>query len=181
MKSIIIQLFQKYSKFIHKSANHLSGSRMSRIGNGFEPSIFSALDTALEGIKEGSRGKFTSYFKNLREEKKMKSSTCWIYYSMLNSVVKGIYGQKLQAFPRITTLLKAYDVDIKSKAAVFETDHIASFVNNPETTYPYWLVRKVKITYLSLNCKVLSRGNLPKLWHGYDSPQIIRVCFCVFP
>ena len=135
-----------------------------------QPTIFS-LEEALLNVKDGSRGKyrkcwndftsffplkkdefslgmpceedFTSYFKHLREEKKMASSSLWTYYSMLNSVVKGIYGKKLQTeFPRLTSFIKAYDTDIKKKAMCFEPEDIADFVRRDSISNPYWLVRK---------------------------------------
>ena len=103
-----------------------------------------SLEEALLSIKEGSRGKYrkvwmdflqfsgsrqeefqtkmpseedlTNYFKFLRENKKFASSTLWTNYSMLNSIIKGIYNKRLQhEYPRITSLLKTYDTDIKKK------------------------------------------------------------------
>ena len=75
----------------------------------------------------------------------MASSSMWTYYSQINGVIKGIYGEKLQMFPCITSLLKSYDVDEKKKAACFEYDDISAFVTHPDTSTPYWLVRKVVI------------------------------------
>ena len=87
----------------------------------------------------------TAYFKHLRETKKMASSSLWTYYSMLNSVIRGIYRRRLQEFPRNTSLLKAYDVDIKTKASCFNTEDIAAFVGNQAIATPFWLVRKACI------------------------------------
>ena len=99
-------------------------------------------DFVLDGVKEGVRARykqtwtnfkafsstantfeddiaeeeaFINYFRHLRTEKKAASSTLWTTYSILNTFVKGKYGKKLQDFPRITTLLKSYDIDTKSK------------------------------------------------------------------
>ena len=85
----------------------------------------------------------TDYFRYLRMERKMSSSTMWTTYSMINSVVKGKYGQRLQNYPRLTTLLKSYDSDTKKKAAVFESEDLGLFVSSTELTTPYWLIRKV--------------------------------------
>ena len=132
--------------------------------------IFS-LDDALLTVKEGSRAKYKnvwlefvnlveaspgdfvgrnpsegeliSYFKHLRENKKMVSSSMWTYYSMINSIYKGMYGKKLQDFPRITRILKTFDTDIKKKAMCFESEDMANFVKNESYSSPYWLVRKV--------------------------------------
>ena len=67
-----------------------------------------------------SEDEFMDFFRHLRIELKQSSSTLWTTYSMVNSVCKGKYGEKLQKFPRITSLLKSYDSDVKKKAAVFE-------------------------------------------------------------
>ena len=47
---------------------------------------------------------------------------------MLNSVCKGKYSERLQKFPRITSLLKSYNSDVKKKAAVFEEGDLETFV-----------------------------------------------------
>ena len=88
--------------------------------------------------------KLIDYFKQLRENKKLASSTLWVQYSYLNTIIKNRYGTKLQSFPRITTLLKSYDTDVKKKAGVFETKDIDAFIEHPNRS-PYWLVRKVII------------------------------------
>lgn len=72
----------------------------------------------------------------------MASSSMWVIYSYLNVIMKNRYNMKMQAFPRITSLLKSYDTDIKRKAAVFESQDIQQFIENPENS-PYWTVRKV--------------------------------------
>ena len=126
-------------------------------------------EIAVEGVKEPSRKKylkvwcefkeravksgefeermptedeFAEYFRYLRLEKKLSSSTLWTTYSILNAVVKGKYGERLQKHPRLTTLLKSFDTDIKKKAAVFEMEELGVFVASQELTTPYWLVRK---------------------------------------
>jgi len=83
-----------------------------------------------------------NYFKFIRTERKMASSSMWVLYSHVNVVLKNRYGIKLQGFPRITTLLKSYDTDVKQKASVFESDDIQQFIERHENS-PYWQVRKV--------------------------------------
>ena len=83
-----------------------------------------------------------NYFKFIRTERKMASSSMWVQYIHVNVVLKNRYGVKLQGFPRITTLLKSYDTDVKQKASVFESDDIQQFIERPENS-PYWQVRKV--------------------------------------
>ena len=90
-----------------------------------------------------TENQFISYFKDLREEKSLSSSSIWTYYSSLNCVMKNRYGTPLQKYPRITTLLKSYNGDVKKKAAIFESSDIEEFVKHPNKS-PYWLVRKVK-------------------------------------
>lgn len=90
-----------------------------------------------------SEEEFLSFFRHQRLELKKASSTMWTTYSMLNGVIKGKYGIRLQDYPRLTSLLKSYDVDTKHKAAVFEPEDLGLFVNSSELSTPYWLVRKV--------------------------------------
>ena len=96
-----------------------------------------------------------SYFKHLREIKKLASSSLWVFYSHVNCIMKNRYGLKLQTFPRLTTQLKSYDTDIKKKAAVFETRDIETFIQHPNST-PYWLVRKVNIQILRSLCQMIT-------------------------
>ena len=60
------------------------------------------------------------FFRHLRNDLKYSSSSMWTYYSMLNAVIKGKYGERLQKYPRITSLLKSHDTNIKKKAPVFD-------------------------------------------------------------
>lgn len=156
-------------------------------------------DKAVEAIKEPSRKRYlkawgefkerisdpaeldnripteeelTNYFKFLRMEKKSSSSTLWTIYSMLNSVVKGKYGERLQKYPRLTTLIKSYDIDSKNKAAVFESEDLEMFVQSPDLTTPYWLVRKVRM-FLFLFLKSRISKNLGTSRWTYR--QIIEV------
>ena len=91
-----------------------------------------------------TEGDLKAYFCYLRQQKKMASSSLWTYYSMVNTVVRNRYSLSLQQYPRLTTLLKSFDTDIKKKAKVFETDDVVSFVRHSNQS-PYWLVRKVII------------------------------------
>jgi hypothetical protein len=71
------------------------------------------------------------------------SSTMWTCYSMLNSTTKAKYNISLKIYPRVTTLLKSYDVDVKKKAATFSKEIFDKFVGNNALSTPFWLVRKV--------------------------------------
>ncbi len=51
------------------------------------------------------------FFKHLRFEKKVASSSIWTLYSYLNSVMKQKYGFKLQDLPRVTMLIKEFEED----------------------------------------------------------------------
>ena len=90
-----------------------------------------------------SENELLEYFQHLRNKKKNSSSTLWTVYSMLNSVCKGKYSERLQKFPRITALLKSYNKDCKKKAAVFDDGDLEKFVGAKDLSTPYWLVRKV--------------------------------------
>ena len=106
--------------------------------------LFSDMDAGDFEMRMPSEEEFLAYFRHLRNDRKLASTTMWTTYSMINSVVKGKYGDHLQKFPRLTTLLKSFDTDIKKKAAVFENGDLDSFVTSSDLSTPYWLVRKVK-------------------------------------
>ena len=59
------------------------------------------------------------WIKKMRTEDKFKSSSLWTKYSMVNSTMKAKYGFSMKDYHRVTNLLKSYDVDMKTKAAVF--------------------------------------------------------------
>ena len=86
-----------------------------------------------------------TYFKFLRNEKNQASSSLWCKYSMINTVTKNRYSFPLQKYPRITTLLKSSNTDVKKKAPVFEIEDLVNLVNHPNSS-PYWIVRKVNHT-----------------------------------
>ena len=48
----------------------------------------------------------------------------WTTYSIVNAVVKGKYGKRLQKYPRLTTLLKSFNTDTKKKVAVVEFESL---------------------------------------------------------
>ena len=86
------------------------------------------------------------YFTYLRETVGRASTTIWTTYSMINAVIKNKYSQKLQDYPRLTNLLKSYDVDTIKKAAVFSTDELRRFFEM-EIDDAYWLVRKALVIF----------------------------------
>ena len=92
-----------------------------------------------------SEEEFSTYFRFLRQDKGFSSSTLWTTYSMLNSVCKGKYGTPLQKYPRLQSLIKAFDVDVKKKAHIFTKDEIGEFVENASLSGSYWLVRKALV------------------------------------
>ena len=96
--------------------------------------------------KPPTEEQFLSYFRFLRDDKHLSSSTLWTYYSALNVIMKNRYSCPLQKYPRITTLLKSYNGDVKKKAAIFETSDVEEFVKHPNKS-PYWLARKVNFNF----------------------------------
>ena len=48
------------------------------------------------------------YFKHLRSTG-TASSTLWTTYSLINAVIKAKYGERLQKYPRLTSLIKSFD------------------------------------------------------------------------
>ena len=63
-----------------------------------------------------SEEKFSTYFRFLRQDKGFSTSTLWTTYSMLNSVCK---GKSPQQYPRLQSIIKVFDVDVKKKAHIF--------------------------------------------------------------
>ena len=86
----------------------------------------------------------SSYLRHLRQEKGAASSSMWTLYSMINGVFKEKYGFSLKQYPRLTTLLKSFNTDIKKRAEIFTKEEIDTFVFSHELTTPYWQVRKVR-------------------------------------
>jgi len=84
---------------------------------------------------------FIAFFKHLRLEKKLATSTLWTNYSMLNSVMKRKYGSKIQNYPRVTMLIKGFPEDLKKKAHILDEEHLKKFWSMKLDT-AYWEVRK---------------------------------------
>ena len=72
------------------------------------------------------------------------ASSIWTFY-WFNAIIKSKYGVNLKSYPRVTTLLKSFDTDIKQKAAVFTQEDIYAVISSMELMTPYWLVRKVQV------------------------------------
>ena len=50
----------------------------------------------------------SSYFKQLRASG-AASSSLWTTYSLINAVIKAKYSERLQKYPRLTSLIKSFD------------------------------------------------------------------------
>jgi len=94
-------------------------------------------------FSEGPHGEdlLMNYFKDLRLEKKVASSTMWTFYSYINSIMQRKYGVKLQAHPRITLLIKGFIQDEKNKAQFFDEVLLKQFMVEKMVT-AYWEVRQ---------------------------------------
>jgi hypothetical protein len=70
-------------------------------------------------FEEGPPGEeaIVNFFRHLRLEKKVASSSIWTLYSYINSILKQKYGFKLQELPRVTLFIKGLEVDTKKKVA----------------------------------------------------------------
>ena len=88
---------------------------------------------------------FVDYYQRLRLKMKLSSSTLWTTYSIINAVVKGKFGEGLQKYPCLTTLLKSFETGNKKKAAVFDMEELGMFLASQELSIPYCLVRRVRI------------------------------------
>ena len=83
----------------------------------------------------------SNYFKFLRFDKKMASTSLWTVYSSLNSIFKRKYNTKLQDLPRLTLLIKGFNDDVKTKAAIFDDAVLKEFMLSRKND-SYWLVRQ---------------------------------------
>ena len=94
-------------------------------------------------FEEGPPGEdcVMDYFRFLRQDKMLASSTLWTFYSHHYSVMKRKYGVQLQAFPWVTMLLKSYDKDMKHKAAIFNETVLKQFLTK-KMDNSYWEVRQ---------------------------------------
>ena len=87
-----------------------------------------------------SEEEFSTYFRFLRQDKGLSTSTLWTTYSLLNSVCKGKYSKSLQQYPRLQSIIKAFDVDVKKKAHIFTKEEIREFVMNDTFSGPYLFI-----------------------------------------
>jgi hypothetical protein len=83
----------------------------------------------------------SKYFKFLRLEKKVASSTLWTVYSYFNCIMKRKYSVRLKEFYRLTLLLKSFTQDVKQEAAIFDNNLIKAFMLG-RMENAYWLVRQ---------------------------------------
>jgi len=83
----------------------------------------------------------SNYFKFLRLEKKVASSTLCTIYSILNCIMKRKYSVRLQELHRLTKLIKGFQQDVKHKAAIFDDVLIKGFMLG-RMENAYWLVRQ---------------------------------------
>ncbi len=87
------------------------------------------------------KNSLSNYFKFLRLERKMASSSLWTVYSCINSIFKRKYNAKLQDLPRLTLLIKGFNDDVKQKAAIFDDAVLKEFMLSRRNS-AYWLVRQ---------------------------------------
>ena len=99
------------------------------------------VDNDLE-TRPPSEEELLNYFKFLRFDKKLASSSLWTTYSMINGVCKGKYSLNLKTLCRVTSLIKSFDTDVKKKADIFAGSDINKFIEDKGISSPYWLVRK---------------------------------------
>jgi hypothetical protein len=83
------------------------------------------------------------YFKFLRFEKKVASSSLWTVYSCLNSIMKKKYSVRLQEIPGLSRLIKGFTLtqEVKPKAAIFDDVLMKDFMLG-RMENAYWLVRQ---------------------------------------
>jgi hypothetical protein len=96
-------------------------------------------------LEAGPPGKesLSKYFKFLRFEKKMASSSLWTLHSYFNCILKKKYKNSvgLKYLPRLTLLIKSFTQDVKQEAAIFDNNLIKAFMLG-RMENAYWLVRQ---------------------------------------
>lgn len=81
--------------------------------------------------KKPTEEDFIRFFDHLKKEKNYASSTMWTVYSMLNNKMQLLFGEKLQIYPRLTLLLKSYEVGyVRKTAGQFSKEQIMNFLAN---------------------------------------------------
>ena len=65
------------------------------------------------------------YFKHLWSSG-TASSTLWTTYSLINAVIKAKYGERLQKYPRLTSLIKSFDTGKFSCFIIVHIDYYPS-------------------------------------------------------
>ena len=125
-------------------------------------------------FEEGPPGEeiIVSYFRYLRFEKKVASTSLWTFYSYVNSILKRKYGFKLQELPRVTMLIKGFEEDVKKKAAIFDETLLKKFMVK-EMESAYWEVRQavVILAYFgglrNIECLQLRLEKITRAPEGY--------------
>jgi integrase len=94
-------------------------------------------------FEEGPPGEdsIINYFRHLRVEKKVASSSMWVHYSYINSVLKRKYSCKLLDMPRVTLYIKGFMVDTKKKASIIDEVALKNFMA-AEMVNAFWEVRQ---------------------------------------
>ena len=83
-------------------------------------------------IEPPSEKELLDYFKYLRLEKNMASSSLWTTYSKINGICKAKYSFNLKQYYRVTSLIKSFDIN--------------KFLEDREISSPFWLVRKACVS-----------------------------------
>ena len=88
---------------------------------------------------------YVRYFFYLKTKKMYKPTSLWSYYGRLNNCHKRRYGKSFQQWPRITQLLKSYDVGhVKKKASIF---HLHELEQGLQLSYDSldWVLKKAAV------------------------------------
>jgi hypothetical protein len=120
---------------------------------------------------------FVAFLKYLRLEKKYAPTTLWTWYSCMNSMIQR-KNMKLQNLPRLTMVIKGFDMDVKEKALIFDEAEIKTFMlANMESAF--WFLRQA-ITIVAFfgglplqECQDLK---LEKIIRTQDGLKIVHCC-----
>ena len=111
---------------------------------------------------------YLEYFKWLHDEKKWAGTTIMTTCAALNFTHQKLFTGKPKKWPRISKLIKSYNMYEPKSAETFSLAEIQSFMKK-EVEGPYWILRKAVVAVAF--CGGLSSSEAGKIFYG-DLQQI---------
>ena len=120
---------------------------------------------------------YLRYFQWLHHEKKFVGTTIWSIYARLNYTHQKLYSEKIQRWPKISTMIGSFQQHSKKQAQAFSSAEIQQFMRmeNAESETSYWILRKAVVAVAF--CGGLSCNEVWKLL--YSDVQKTGNSFCI--